>query len=741
MSAFVTTLPADIDSAIAKWDISAPVIQVSTDMVAGSEFGTAWLVVTHTQVLLISPNAIDDPRALALDAVREVTNEPRVGGGVLHLASDADNTIEIFYSNSLADRFAEVAEAISRIKAGKTANLPVTVEATHCHVCHRLLPSRGGQCPACIKKTDTLRRLMRLFIPYRGKALLMVGLTLFTSILSLAPPYITKRIIDDVLTVTAPATDLYVFASLLLGLNIVIMFADVIRRWLNNWVGFRAIEDLRADLFRALQFLPIRSFNKRKMGSLVSRMNNDSDLVEDYLIFDAPFVLSNAVIIVGILSILMAMNWQLALLVLLPIPPIIFGGSLVWARMQGFWRRWSIHWASLATHLNESIGGIRVVKAFTQEARESARFDGRNHALRDVSVSAERSWLVFFLVTNFFMGLGAYFVWYFGGRKILAGDLQLGELMAFIAYLWMLYQPLRWFGDFYSFMVRAYAGAERIFEVIDGPSEPFDKPGEIAMPEVSGAIRFNNVAFGYDPGKMILHDVNLDIKAGEMIGLVGKSGVGKSTLVNLITRFYDASRGQLLIDDVDITRVSLADLRGQIGYVAQQSFLFNGSIADNIRYGRPDAPMADVIRAARAANAHEFIVARDDGYDMLAGELGGKLSGGEKQRIAIARAILHDPRILILDEATSSLDTPTEKKIQEAIARLVRGRTTFAIAHRLSTLRSADRLVVLDGGSVEEVGTHAELMAQKGIFYRLVQTQQASSAVMAQGTTETSNHE
>ncbi|MEC7227278.1 MAG: ATP-binding cassette domain-containing protein, partial [Candidatus Latescibacterota bacterium] len=244
-------------------------------------------------------------------------------------------------------------------------------------------------------------------------------------------------------------------------------------------------------------------------------------------------------------------------------------------------------------------------------------------------------------------------------------------------------------------------------------------------------IHFRGAAFGYDPGKIVLRDIDLEVQPGEMIGLVGRSGVGKSTLINLITRFYDTSRGSVEIDGIDIQSLRLEDLRSQIGLVAQQSFLFNGTIAENIAYGKPSASFEEILRAARAANAHEFIIGKNDGYDMVVGEQGNKLSGGEKQRIAIARAILHDPKILILDEATSSLDTPTEKKIQEAITRLVAGRTTFAIAHRLSTLRSADRLVVLEAGKIAEVGTHEELMAREGIFYQLVQTQQATSAVMA----------
>ena len=733
MSPFIEKMPRAVDDRlhIVKSSEEEVRIQVATDMADKERFEERWLVVTDQRWLLFRESDQEDVVQMPMDNVASARVESLVGGGRLEVEHKQGEPAHLYYSNSLAPKFAEVAEGIKQLSQGQSLNLPNELERSRCERCGRMLPEKGGICPACIQKLDTLKRLVAYVKPYRFRAILLILLTIGVTLLGLVPPKLVQYIIDDVLTARAGFDLLGLLVGGLLGIAVISWIGEVVRRWLNTWVGFRAIEDLRAELYRALQFLPLRFYDKRKVGSLISRMTNDSDLIEIYLIFDLPYIVSNSLMVVSILGLLFYMNWELTIYVLLPVPPIIFGSSLIWNRLQGYWRRWSTRWSRLSSHLNESIAGIRVVKAFAQESREGRRFDSRNRALRDVSVSAERSWLVFFMVTNFFMSFGAFFVWYFGGRQILRAELSLGELMAFISYLWMLYRPLKWFGDFYSFMVRAFAGAERIFEVIDARTEPFGDPDAHPMPNIEGRVTFKDVAFGYDPGKIVLRDVNLSVQPGEMIGLVGRSGVGKSTLINLICRFYDISRGNLEIDGVDIRDIRLEDLRSQIGLVAQQSFLFNDTIAENIRYGNQNATFEEVLQAARAANAHEFIIKQPDGYDMIVGEQGNKLSGGEKQRIAIARAILHDPKILILDEATSSLDTQTEKKIQEAIARLIEGRTTFAIAHRLSTLRSADRLVVFDAGKIAEIGTHEELMTSGGIFHKLVTTQQATSAVMA----------
>ena len=736
MQPFMESMPPEVDIKLRreKPEEEKVLIQVATDFIDNRTFGEKWLVATDKRLLIIPTNGVDGTVAVLLKEIQEAKIEELVGGGRLALERKSGEPIYLHYSSSLIPKFTEVAEGIKKLSKGEALQLPTEIEHTRCPKCGRLLPEKDGKCAACVKKLDTLRRILSYVKPYRVLLVLVMLITTAGALVELLPPLIIQHIIDDVLTGDKGGVGLLAWLALgLLGLRLLRWLSEVGRTALSSRLGFRASEDIRAELYRSLQFLPLRFYDKRKVGSLISRMTNDAERLEIYITFDIPYIFSNVLLLVGIFSLLLYKDWMLTLYVLLPVPLIVLGGTLIWNRMERYWHRWSAKWARFSSHLNESITGIRLVKAFAQEKREGARFDQRNNELRDISVTADRFWFVFFTITNFLMSFGVFFVWYFGGRRILGGDLTLGELTAFISYLWMLYRPIRWFGDFYNFMLRAYAGAERIFEIMDAPAEPFDNADAVPMPRIEGRVTFKDATFGYDAGKPILKGINLEVAPGEMIGLVGKSGVGKSTMINLICRFYDVNRGCLEVDGVDIQDIRIEDLRSQIGMVHQESMLFNSTIAENIRYGKPEATFDEIVRAAMAAEAHEFIVAKPDGYDTMVGERGNKLSGGEKQRIAIARAILHNPKILILDEATSSLDTQTETKIQIAIARLVKGRTTFAIAHRLSTLRNAARLVVLDDGAIAEVGTHEELMARKGIFCNLVQTQQETSAVIAVG--------
>jgi ATP-binding cassette subfamily B protein len=392
--------------------------------------------------------------------------------------------------------------------------------------------------------------------------------------------------------------------------------------------------------------------------------------------------------------------------------------------MKRVWSRVWHQWSRLSGALNGVLQGTKVVKAFHGENREVGRFNRRISELSSTNYYAENSWATFFPFILFTMAVSTIVVWWIGGRGVLESKMTLGELTAFLAYAAMLQGPLMMLQRIIDWSSRALTAAERVFEIMDTPPDIVDSADAVSMPKMKGGVKFTDVHFGYEKAREVLHGINMDIKPGEMIGLVGHSGAGKSTLINLLMRFYDPTQGTVEIDGVDLRKIKLDDFRRQVGVVLQESYLFPGSIKDNIAYGRPDASEIEIMNAAHAANAHDFIVGFPDGYDTYVGERGQRLSGGERQRIAIARAILHNPQILVLDEATASVDTETERMIQEAIENLIEGRTVFAIAHRLSTLRNADRLVVIDDGTVAEIGTHDELLAKPdGIYKKLVDMQ------------------
>jgi ATP-binding cassette, subfamily B, bacterial len=398
---------------------------------------------------------------------------------------------------------------------------------------------------------------------------------------------------------------------------------------------------------------------------------------------------------------------------------------MVWSR---FWHQWS----RLSGTLNGVLQGTRVVKAFHGENREVARFNRRISELATSGYTAESNWATFFPLVTFTMAMSTIVVWYVGGRGVLAGVMTLGELTAFLAYVARLENPMMMLQRIIDWSSRALTAAERVFEVMDTPEDISNAKDAVKLPHIEGAVSFKDVHFGYEKAREVLHGIDLEVKAGEMIGLVGHSGAGKSTMINLLMRFYDPTQGRIEMDGVDLRRIDLEDFRRQVGVVLQESYLFPGSIKDNISYGRPEASAEEIIQAAKAANSHDFIVNFPDGYDTYVGERGQRLSGGERQRIAIARAILHNPRVLILDEATASVDTETERMIQEALEHLIEGRTVFAIAHRLSTLRNADRLVVIHDGRIAEVGTHDELLSKEdGIYRKLVEMQQEVNKLRA----------
>jgi ATP-binding cassette subfamily B protein len=714
-------------------------IRVSSDLNQEGKFGTQWVIVTDKRLLIVPTTGLDGVVKVPIDELTLVQTEALVGGGRLNIERKDKPTITVPYSSSLAEKFSEVTRGIEQLRKGEPFLISMELDRTRCDKCGKLLPEKNGICPACIRRLATLHRIASYLRSYKRHAILLAVVSLVGMGTAVIPPMLYRQIVDSVLIPTEANTDTMSERLTLLGLVVLGLIGirvlnwgmEWAHGWTVSWLGARITADIRNRLYQQLELLSLQFYDRRQVGAVMSRVTRDAGRLQEFLVEGLPYLIVNTLMLIGILSILFWMHWSLTLLVLIPVPFMMGWGVIFWKRMRLFFNKWDQAWSDIMAIVNEALSGIRVVKAFAQESREIATFGIRNKKIRQLAIRTETNWEIFFATTTLLTGFGILIVWFFGGREVIADTLTIGTLLAFYAYMWMLYEPIEWFGEVNSWMTRAFAGAERIFEVIDTPAEAYRDPNARPISNIRGEVSFKDVTFGYDKSKPVLHGINLDVSPGEMVGLVGRSGVGKTTTVNLICRFYDVDQGTIEIDGIPIQKIRLENLRSQIGIVPQEPFLFSGTVAENISYGKPGASFEEIMEAAIAANAHNFIVAKSDGYDTQVGERGSELSGGEKQRVAIARAILHDPKILILDEATSSVDVETEKQIQEAIARLTQGRTTFAIAHRLSTLRNADRLVILEGGRIVEIGTHNELLEKKGIFYELVQLQQQTAEIIA----------
>ncbi|MFO7956687.1 MAG: ABC transporter ATP-binding protein [Candidatus Brocadiia bacterium] len=738
------TLPPDV----ADWvqDVLGPEEELAcclfADILPSGEFGERWAFLTNRRLMVLSPDGTPEEAELVFQMpLREVEDaqvREYVGSSALVVTGPEEAHEVVRFSRGshqeASDLCHRLREAVEERKAGKDVDhippLPPRRVAHRCPNCGRALRRAGDPCMHCSDRRRILVRLFSHVLPYKWYALLGLGLTLSMTALQVVPPYLNKVLVDDVIR----NRNLSLFAVVvgtLIGVYIGRTVVSTFRTYTMQWLGNKVLFDLRVQLYDHLQLLPLSYYNQRQTGQIMSRVTGDLQRLQYFIAEGFQEILVNITTMILIASILLYLDPVLFAFALAPVP-IIAAATFVFGHhihmlYHRIWRRI----AGLHAVLADTIPGIRVVKSFAQEPREADRFARRSAELFGQEMRAVKLSSGFFPFLGLMTGLGSILIFGVGGWRVIQGATTLGTLIAFTGYLWQFYMPIQQFGRINHRLQHCVTSAERVFEILDSEPEPVEQPDAIVLDPVQGEVEFQNVRFSYEPGKYALDDVSFKVEPGEMIGLVGPSGAGKSTLVHLLSRFYDVDSGAILIDGHDIRDLALWHYREQMGVVLQEPYLFHGTIWENIAYANPAAPPDAIIAAARAANCHNFIVNMPDGYDTVIGERGQTLSGGERQRVSIARAVLRDPRILILDEATASVDTETEVMIQTAIERLVENRTTFAIAHRLSTLRKANRLIVLERGKLKEMGTHEELINSGGLYSRLCELQSELSKIQA----------
>ncbi|OGF47826.1 MAG: hypothetical protein A2231_09610 [Candidatus Firestonebacteria bacterium RIFOXYA2_FULL_40_8] len=710
-------------------------IVICSDIRANGSFGEEWLVVTNKKLVVYSDKG-ERLQELKLNELKEVEVVDLIGSSALEVNTGKHIYRIILYSNAKNSEFYQAAEDINHIIKGREISTKGRLKPKAvCEICNQPIPEDLGKCPKCTDKTKTLRRIMSFTKPYRLNILMIILVMSIGSAFGLVAPALTGWIIDYILT---PGTIVKTFskyewlaiasAALLLSFVLQQLFSGFFLERLSGALGHRTVYDVRAAVYEKLQELSMSYFDRNQTGAILSRVNQDTGELQRFLVDFVPITFEGVIMFVGVGTSLVLISWELTLYILIPIIPTVIFLKWIFPKVRIYFHRFYHKRAMLSVLVNDSVSGIRVIKAFGQEKVEIEKFKKRSGEYRDSGIEMVSQWGIYHPILHLFITFGTVLVWYVGGGLILKNELTIGEIFAYTGYLAMFYNPIRTLTRMVEMISNSLTAAERVFDIIDTEPEIKDSSSPVAKKEIEGSIEFDNISFGYNRYKPVIKRMSMEIKPNEMIGLIGRSGAGKSTMVNLICRLYDVNKGELRIDGVPIKDIKLSDLRSQIGIVLQETFLFNGTIYENIAYAKPGATREEVIRASIAANAHEFILKKPDGYDTDVGERGNSLSGGEKQMVSIARAILRNPRILILDEATSSVDVQTEKKIQDALTKLTKNRTTIAIAHRLSTLRNCNRLIAIKEGKIVEVGTHKELMAKKGLFHKLITMQREFSA-------------
>ncbi|MCQ2354613.1 MAG: ABC transporter ATP-binding protein/permease [Clostridia bacterium] len=716
------------------------------DISIKSEYCRSVLLLSDTDILTHELDTHHTGQRINIADIKNAQNKRMYGNALLRLEMKAGGIINAFRYTFTVNTLCEGASAfINSIAEGGADAVPDAVDCMEaiyekqlkvCPKCGRSLASAGAECLFCANKKKVASKLIKYIAPEWKKLIISVFLSVATTALALIPPLLNRSLIDSIL----PKNDRAALANvalMLICLQIVSHLLSGTRGYILRKVGDRIVSSLRNDVYEKAQYLPMRFYDKTSTGAVINRISGDSSTIQSFMLRITQEVVVQFFKMIGIIVIMLVLNPKLTLFSLVPVPLVAIGARIFSKKIRPFYLRIWRRWTAVTSVLTDTIPGIRVVKSFTNEKNTTEKFKSKNDDWYRTDSSAAKILNAFPAIVGTFIGLGSVVIWWFGGNMVidnqLAGidtGLTAGLLVSFISFASMFYEPVNFFANLNDSYQSALASAERILDILDAEPEHDFGRGNI-LTELKGKIEFRNVNFSFDRTKKTLKNINLVINPGDIVGIVGTTGSGKSTLINLLLRYYDHYDGQILVDDVDIRDIDMQYYRGQIGFVQQEPLMFHDTVFNNVAYGIDNCPVERVLRATDIANAHEFIVRQPDGYDAVLGERGVGLSGGERQRVSIARAILRNPSILVFDEATASVDSETEHLIQEAIERLISGRTTIMIAHRLSTLSKANKIVVVDKGEIIECGTPEELLAAKGKYYRLVEIQSMSEKLTA----------
>jgi ATP-binding cassette subfamily B protein len=730
------SLPDDLRAALARaWNGQPVQLYALADLDHTLKLEQQWLALgaSHVAVARLGSNGTWEIESVDRARIRSLRDVPGLSANTLLILGDegAAPLLVVRYTQRQRAAVENIRFVLDEALTGRSVTLD---DADRVYADAVARPVRDAQALVAGRESAVMFRLLRYLAPYRRQVIIGLSAAAVVTLASLLPPYLAGYLIDRVvrptqegrLTADVARRMAWIAVGAMALLHVVRQAAAHLRLRLMSTLGELVARDLRAELYAHIQRSSLAFFSRKKTGSLISRVTADTDRLWEFIAFGVVDVSLSLVMLAGLGAVLLTLDWRLGLVMTLPVPVFCWLIYRHGESLNGLFIRTWRKWSRVTDILSDTIPGIRVVKAFNQETREIDRFVVRNDDVTDEINNIHALWTRFWPGLMLAVHTTTVLVWVLAVPRLLGSGhpLSAGVFVSFLLYTTMFVAPIEVIGQMVRTINRAVSSAHRVFEVLDSEPEVKDGPHPVRLSPVRGRVTFDNVTFAYDGVRQILRGVSFDVQPGELVGLVGPSGGGKSTIVSLVARFYDVSGGGIRIDGVNVRDLDTGHYRQQLGMVLQDPYLFHGTVLDNIRYGLPTASLGAVVDAAKAANAHDFICKLGQGYDTVVGERGHTLSGGERQRISIARAILHDPRILILDEATSSVDTETEHQIQEALDRLIAGRTVFAIAHRLSTLRKASRLFVISEGRLAESGTHRELLGKPdGIYRRLYEMQ------------------